>query len=814
MALRLLILFFLYLNLFASAQENIISGRITDRQGNSVPFASVYTKDNNTSAIANEDGYYKLSLNPGKHLLVFSNIGYKQREVILLLEKSVSINVELEPDIYRLDEVTVKSGKEDPAYAIIRKVIAKRKILQTEASIYSCDVYVRGVQKLISAPKKILGRNVANILGLDSKGQAILYQSETHSTIYIRQSDKKEIMIASKIAGNKKGFSFNSGLDLQINFYNNLLHWDALGSSYFVSPIAENALGFYKYKLTGSSELHGRTIHKIQVIPKNRHSPVFSGYLYILQDDWRLFSVDLTLTGDARINFVDSLQINQHFIEVDKNVWKQSDITFRFKGKVLGFEFAGYFIGLNSHYELNPDIPDHFFNDEIMKITTDVNKKEPEYWLKNRPSPLTSEELVNYYVKDSIETEKQSRLYLNTLQHQRNKFRLGPFALTGYRAEYLLRNSSWYIYPLHNTLFYNTVEGWGVNFRAFYNKQYSYQRWLEFVPNVRYGFTSKTLNANASVTYKSDTLHHASITLKGGSDFLDLNNRGTINLFYNTLTTLFDGKNYLKLYRSKFLLFRAQREIADGLQITGGIEIARRFPVQNASNQLVFNNAAKMLTSNNPLIPDKDEQLFPINNAFIIEAKASYTYGQQYTSRPDGKIYESPRYPTIQIDYRKGVKNIFNSAVDYDFISTDLFQDKINMGLIGSSSFYLSAGKFLNSRALYYPDIHHFTGNQTAIYNPIFPNFHFLDYYAYSTNDKYFEAHYEHNFSGLLTRKIPLLHHLKLEEIVGGAYLTLPSNDYKEVYFGLQRLIFRVDYGFSWSHQGKLKPAFRLFYGF
>jgi hypothetical protein len=813
MGLRVLLILFLSIN-FASAQDVNISGRVTDKQGEPIPFASVSTKDHKTSAIANDQGYYKLSLNPDKYLLVYDHIGYKPREVIVLVKGSSTVSIELEQETYSLDEITITSPKQDPALEMIRKVIARRRILQNEAPAYSCDVYVRGVQKLTHAPKKILGRNVADVIGLDSEGKAILYQSESYSKIYLDRPDKKEVMIASKVAGNNKGFSFNSGLDLQIDFYNNLLHWDALGNSNFVSPIADNALEYYRYKLAGSTVKNGKTVYKIKVTPRYRNSPTFSGDLYLLEDDWRLYSVDLSLTQNARINFVDTLQIHQNFVEVDKGIWKQSDISFRFKGETLGFRFEGYFIGLNSLYTLNPEVPAKFFNDEIRKIPADVNKKNDAYWAKSRPSPLSREEVINYYVKDSIEAKKQSRLYLNSLQREVNKFRLVQYVLTGYRAENLFRNSSWYVYPLHNTVFYNTVEGWGVNFRALYNRQFNLRRSLEFEPNVRYGFASKTLNTNASITYKYDTLYHASITLKGGTDFLDLNNRGTINQFYNTLTTLFDGKNYLKLYRSKFLSVRAQHELTDGLQVTGGVEISRRYPVQNASNLPIFENAAKMLTSNNPLIPDKDEELFPINNAFVVEAKASYTYGQQYTRRPDGKIYEAARYPTIQLDYRKGIKNVFHSAVNYDFISADLFQDKINTGLSGYSSFYLSAGKFLNSKSLYYPDIHHFTGNQTAIYNPIFPNFHFLDYYAYSTDDRYFEGHYEHNFSGLFIRKIPLLRQLKLEEIVGGAYLAVPSNDYKELYVGVQRLMFRFDYGCSWSGTDKPKPAFRLFYGF
>jgi hypothetical protein len=213
-------------------------------------------------------------------------------------------------------------------------------------------------------------------------------------------------------------------------------------------------------------------------------------------------------------------------------------------------------------------------------------------------------------------------------------------------------------------------------------------------------------------------------------------------------------------------------------------------------------------------MPTADIDLFPINNAFTFEAKASYTYGQKYTTKPDGKVYETAKYPTLQVNFRKGIPNIMHSVVDYEFLALDLFQDKIRMGLMGYSSFYLSAGKFLNTKSLFFPDIHHFTGNQTAVYNPLFPNFHFLDYYAFSTNNKYLEGHYEHNFSGLFLSKVPLIRKLKIEEIIGGAFLNEPLRNYHEVYIGFQRLVFRIDYGFSWSTGREMSNSFRIFYGF
>ncbi len=812
--IKFLLFVFLFSFSVTYAQEKVIlSGKIVNDKGNPVSFASIFIKDTNISTMANESGNYRLSLNPGAYTIIFRFVGFKRIEKEIELTKSTQLNVTLEEDIYQLNEVKITAGKGDPANQMIRNVIARRKFLRSTPS-YECDVYTKGVQKLLNAPKRILGENVAKTLSLDSNRQGILYQSETKSKLFFRYPDKKEEMLASRIAGDNQGFSFNRALDLQVNFYDNTLHWAPLGNQSFVSPVGDNAFGYYNFKLLGSSQESGKTIQKIRVTPKSRYAPAFSGYIYLIEGDWRLYSVDLMLTEHARINFVDTLHISQHFSEVGDLYWLPSDITITFRGKVLGFDFAGYFTALYSNYITNPAFPDGFFKEEILKISSDANKYNEAWWDNNRPIPLTLEEENNYQNKDASLGRKQTKSYRDSLQKERNRFRPLRYIIVGQRIENVSDNSFWYIYPLHNMIFYNTVEGWGVRLRARYVKQFGLKRSLEAEPNIRYGFASKIMNANAEFTYRIDTLHHSSYTIRGGSDFLDLNNRGTINLFYNTLTTLFEGKNYLKLYRSKFLSFTAQRELTDGLMITGGAEIARRYPLQNSSSNPIFERSSKTITSNNPLVPGFDAEVFPVNNSLSVETKISYTFGQQYTTRPDGKIYEPARYPTLMFDYRKGIPRVLNSAVDYDFISADLYQDKIRMGLWGYSSFYLSAGKFLNTTSLYFPDMHHFTGNQTAIYNPLFPNFHFLDYYAFATDDRFLEAHYEHNFSGRFIRSIPLLRKLKLEEIIGGAYLSQPRNNYQEAYIGFQRLMFRIDYGFSWTPGRDMYRAFRLFYGF
>jgi hypothetical protein len=112
-------------------------------------------------------------------------------------------------------------------------------------------------------------------------------------------------------------------------------------------------------------------------------------------------------------------------------------------------------------------------------------------------------------------------------------------------------------------------------------------------------------------------------------------------------------------------------------------------------------------------------------------------------------------------------------------------------------------------------DYNHFLGNQGLTFDPTYVgSFHFLPFYTYSTNGAFLEAHFQHNFAGSIFNHIPILRKLKLEEVIGANFLTTKSNtNYREFYVGVQRLIFRVDYGISYAGNQKYIQGFRIFYG-
>ena len=197
-----------------------------------------------------------------------------------------------------------------------------------------------------------------------------------------------------------------------------------------------------------------------------------------------------------------------------------------------------------------------------------------------------------------------------------------------------------------------------------------------------------------------------------------------------------------------------------------------------------------------------------------MSASFTYTFNQEYIDRPTGREYLVSPYPQIRLNYRKGINGLFGSDVNYDFASVEVFKQDLNNGLLGYSSFKFVAGDFFNRSKLYFMDDVHFLGNQGTTFDPTPGSFHFLPFYTFSTNGPYFEAHYEHNFSGFLFGKVPFLRWAKLEEIAGVNYLTTNQNrSYSEYYIGIQRFIFRVDYGVSFAGNKKYLQGFRIFYG-
>lgn len=817
--MRFILYLIVFLNLpsLAWTQTLSLNGRVIDTFGNPVPFASIFEQGTSNGTSANSNGEYQLRLKPGKHNLIFKAIGYSQENRELNLSSDQTMNVVLQTAVYQLSDVVVKAGAEDPAYAVIRNAIRKRKQHLAEPDQYTAEVYIKGMQKLLSAPKKFLGRDIDDLgkqIGLDSNRAGILYLSESESRISFIQPDKiKEEMISSRVAGSNRAFSLNRASDIRTNFYENLLDMGGISNRPFISPVADNALFYYRYKLIGTSMENGEMINKIEVIPRRTSDPVFRGQIYILEDSWRIHSADLMITQEAGINFVDTLTIRQEFVRVDASIRMPALTSYEFRGKVLGFGFDGYFIALFKNYVLNPGLNKNDFN-EVLKITADVNKKDSIYWDQARPVPLTDEEQKDYLKKEILAKNRESKSYLDSLDRAGNKFKPLSFLIgSGYNLRNRYKKENYNFSSLLNSVFYNTVEGFGMNYQVSYTRRIDSisNKYLSYSGKLRYGLSSDKFYASFS---GSIPLNSFGLKFSLGSDVLDLNDFENISQLGNSINSLFYERNLLKLHEQKFANLSFSKSLGS-LQTTWGVSWSNRRSLQNNADYTIRDLGRRQFTSNNPFYPQQELLLFPEYQSLKFSAGLSYAFSKEYESHPSGKYYRSSKYPRLNVNYTKGINGVLGSDVNYDLLTFDLSKSDMKLGLFGKSSIWLGAGKFLSVENMYYPDYKHFKGNKTLTYVPGINSFLFLDYYVFSASDRYSEFHIEHNFSGFFMNKLPLLRKLKLTEIGGFNYLNTPSfRQYSEFYFGLKYLTLRALFGTSFIEGKRIDRGFRLAYTF
>jgi len=83
------------------------------------------------------------------------------------------------------------------------------------------------------------------------------------------------------------------------------------------------------------------------LLPKRKNDKAFTGFVYIVEDQWSLFGVDVGLTGQqAQIPAVDLFNITQTFTYYKTdNLWVKTTQLFDFKFGIFGFKGDGCFLG-------------------------------------------------------------------------------------------------------------------------------------------------------------------------------------------------------------------------------------------------------------------------------------------------------------------------------------------------------------------------------------------------------------------------------------------------------------------------------------
>ncbi|NCX94924.1 MAG: carboxypeptidase-like regulatory domain-containing protein [Chitinophagia bacterium] len=297
----------------------VIKGKVTDKAGNILPYSTIFVEGTTIGTNANAVGYYELDLPEGLYKINCRLVGYKEahQNVDCRAGNAPLLPFVLESEYIERKDATVYANGEDPAYNIIRKAIAQRPGHLDQTNSFTASVYMKGVFRTRAMPGKVMGKKVdkgdLTEMGLDTAGKGVLFLVEEDADYYKRNKDEKYVIRSVRQSGIPGSVGFSSFPPV-INYYKNSMDVLSQSPRGFISPIADNALFYYRYKYLGQFMEQGHIVNKIEVKPRRGNENCFTGTIYIAESDYYIHSLELTLTKNSGIDQFDTLTIKQVYL--------------------------------------------------------------------------------------------------------------------------------------------------------------------------------------------------------------------------------------------------------------------------------------------------------------------------------------------------------------------------------------------------------------------------------------------------------------------------------------------------------------------
>ena len=285
------IIFALFVTCFAVASvAQQIKGFVISGTGEALPYATVFVHETSLGIITDAGGAFQATLSPGSYTVEARFLGYETQTKSIEIKQGVTTNISftLKEKTLALNEVTVRPGKGNPADEIVRRSMAKAPYHLYQVQSFNSENYLKGSVKIENVP------SVMKMLIKDKKiksliGQVLVLESQNKIT-FRSPSRYTQQVVAYKSSIPKEFEPKGGGLSIATsNIYNN-----KYGG--YISPLSVRAFQYYRYKLVDISDNDKRTIYKIQVTPKIKGAELCSGFLYITDNDWSVFSLDLSVT--------------------------------------------------------------------------------------------------------------------------------------------------------------------------------------------------------------------------------------------------------------------------------------------------------------------------------------------------------------------------------------------------------------------------------------------------------------------------------------------------------------------------------------
>lgn len=716
------------------------------------------------------------------------------------------------------------------ADSLMSRVIFFAPMYEEAVGAYKAEIYVKG--RINIRKQNFLLRFWPSIFRL-RKGVRE-YMMEAYGDLNYTSPDHYDHRIRSVAGTTSEFWQMDHRLPeyFHINVYSSSLLGDKL-----ISPLSPNAHKYYKFRVDSIWGPDYQREYKIRFMPRSKSFQLVGGYFVVTENVWSIR--EMRFAGRSEWFAATVLLRMGKVGEADEFLPVSCNVDGYFG--LLGNKIDGDYTALLDYKEITPRFPlqDEQNEDKsrydltssyILRCDTNAYVRDTATFNKLRPIPLSPHEKVLYAdffsLNDSVSKKRKSKN-----KHLQFWGEVGDALINDYTINFA-KLGSIRCSPLVNPLLISYSGSNGISYRQQfkYNRLFPGDRLLHIVPQIGYNFTRKEFywSVNTDFGYWPRKRAAFHINIGNGnriysSDVLDELKAMPDSLFN------FD-KIHLDYFKDLYFRLRHTWEIVNGLTLDVGLSIHRRTEVERSNFEFIFPEtpAVKSIGSipdegsdDTPVIPAFDPSVLKrfrhAYNSFAPRVVLTWTPGQYYYMDGDRKVNLYSNYPTISVDWERGIGDVLPNSGTYERIELD-YQHQIPIGLMRNIYYRLGWGKFTNQKELYFVDFANFSRHNLPVgwNDEIGGVFQLLDGRWYNSSREYFRAHLMYEAPFLLMRHLMKYTQYVLNERLYFNALVVPHlKPYLEIGYGIGTHIF--DFGVfasfaNWDYQEiGCKFTFELF---